>query len=136
MGKYRWKEYEGAALDTDSSKIRVSINRQGRIYMNQRALTAMGDPEVVVLMYDSYHQTIGVKASTLDKRNAFRPKSKSNQVTSRILYAGNFCREFGIKPRGTLVFVRAEVDDEGVLILAMRDTMPSPARKKSVGGSQ
>ena len=85
----------------------------------------MGEPEVVVLMYDSYHQTIGIKASTLDKRNAFRPKKKHRDAGGRVLYAGRFCREFGIKPRGTLAFVSAEVDNEGVLILGMQDTVPA-----------
>ena len=118
-------------MEQDASRIRVTLNRKGQIYMNERAIKAMGDPEVVVLMYDSYHQTIGVKASTLDKRNAFRPKKKTERVGSRILYAANFCREFGIKPKQTLAFVRAEVDIEGVLILAMRDTMAA-GRKKAL----
>ena len=129
MGKYRWKEFEGQPLEQDPGKIRATINRKGQIYINERGLKAMGEPEVVVLMYDSYHQTIGVKASTLDKRNAFRPKKKTDRVGSRILYAANFCREFGIRPKQTLAFVRAEVDIEGVLILAMRDTMPAGRSK-------
>lgn len=129
MGKYKWKEFEGAVLEQDPSRIRVTLNRKGQLYMNERALRAMGDPEVVVLMYDSYHQTIGVKASTLDKRNAFRPKKKTDRVGSRILYAANFCREFGLKPKQTLAFVRAEVDSEGVLILGMRDTMPAGRKR-------
>ncbi|HQU94274.1 MAG TPA: hypothetical protein PLK77_18395 [Pyrinomonadaceae bacterium] len=123
MGKYRWKEYESEPREQDATKIRATINRRGNIYLNERAIKAMGDPEVVVLMYDAYMQTIGVKASTLDKRNAFRPKKKDAKIGGRVLYAANFCREFSIKPRGTMAFVRAEVDNEGVLILAMRDTM-------------
>jgi hypothetical protein len=125
MGRYKWKEYDKEPREQDSNKIRATINRRGTIYLNERAIKAMGEPEVVVLMYDSYHQTIGVKASTIDKRNAFRPKKKDDRVGGKILYAANFCREFSIKPRGTLAFVRAEVDNEGVLILGMRDTMPA-----------
>lgn len=125
MGKYRWKEYEAEPREQNVTKIRATINQRGNIYLNERAIKAMGDPEVVVLMYDSYHQTIGVKASTIDKLNAVRPKIKDGKVGGRILYAANFCREFSIKPRGTMAFVRATVDNEGVLILGMRDTMPA-----------
>lgn len=125
MGKYRWQEFENGPVEQTSDKIYATINQRKCIYLNEQAMKAIGDPEVVVLMYDNYHQTIGVKASTLDKRNAFRPKKKDGKVGGKILYAANFCREFRIKPKGTMAFVRAEVDDEGVLILAMRDTMPA-----------
>lgn len=125
MGKFKWKEYESVPREQDATRIRASINRRGNIYLNERAIKAMGEPDVVVLMYDSYHQTIGVRASTPDKLNALRPKKKDDKVGGRILYAANFCREFSIKLRGTLSFVRAEVDSEGVLILALRDTMPA-----------
>lgn len=124
MGKYRWKEYDAVPRDQDAAKIRATINRRGNIYLNERAMKAIGEPEVVVLMYDTYHQAIGIKASTVDKLNAVRPKKKDGKVGGRILYAANFCREFSIKPRGTMAFVRAEVDNDGVLILGMRDTMP------------
>jgi len=123
MGKFRWQEFERAPAEQNAERIHATINQRGNIYLNERAIKAMGEPEVVVLMYDSYHQTIGVKASTLDKRNAVRPKKKDKRVGGRILYAANFCREFRIKPKATLAFVRAEVDADGVLILGMRDTM-------------
>jgi hypothetical protein len=125
MGKYRWKEFETMPGERTGNKIYATINRRRCIYLNEPAMKAIGDPEVVVLMYDSYHQTIGVKAATLEKRNAFRPKKKDNKIGGRVLYAANFCREFSIKPKDTLAFVRAEVDNEGVLILGMRDTMPA-----------
>lgn len=128
MGKFRWEEFEDGPKEKTSDKIYATINKRRYLYLNERAKQAIGDPEVVVLMYDSYHQTIGVKASTIDKRNAFRPKSKDSRVGGCIIYAANFCRRFNIKPRGTLAFVRAEVDGDGVLILAMRETM-SVARK-------
>ena len=123
MGKYRWKEFEAGPAERTADKIHATINGRGQIYLNECAIKAMGEPEVVVLMYDAYHQTIGVKASTLDRRNAFRPKKKDDRVRGRVLYAANFCREFRIKPKGTMAFVRAEVDSDGVLILGMRDTM-------------
>ena len=125
MGKFKWKEYDAVPREQDATRIRATINRRGNIYLNERAIKAIGEPDVVVLMYDSYHQTIGVRASTPDKLNALRPKKKDSKVGGRILYAANFCREFSIKLRSTLSFVRAEVDNEGVLILGLRDTMPA-----------
>ena len=98
MGKFRWQEFESGPAEQNAERIHATINRRGNIYLNERAIKAMGEPEVVVLMYDSYHQTIGEKASTLDKLNAFRPKKKDKRVGGRILYAANFCREFRIKP--------------------------------------
>ena len=123
MGKYRWKEFETMPGEQTANKIHATINRRRCIYLNEPAMKAIGDPELVVLMYDSYQQTIGVKAATLEKPNAFRPKKKDSKIGGRVLYAAKFCREFSIKPRDTLAFVRAEVDNEGVLILGMRDTM-------------
>ena len=123
MGKFRWEEFEEGPGEKTSDKIHATINKRRYLYLNERAFQAIGDPDAVVLMYDAYHQTIGVKASTIDKRNAFRPKRKDNRVGGCIVYAANFCRRYNIKPKSTLAFVRAEVDSDGVLILAMRETM-------------
>ena len=123
MGKFRWQEFESGPAEQTSDKIYATINRRRCIYLNERVIKAIGEPDLVVLMYDAYHQTIGVKGATPDKRNAFRPKMKDKRVGGRILYAANFCRQFNIKPKSTMAFVRAEVDPDGVLILAMRDTI-------------
>jgi len=123
MGKYKWQEFEAGPIEQTADKIHATINKRGNIYLNERALEAIGGPEVIALMYDAYHETIGVKASTIEKLNAFRLKKKDKRVGGRILYAANFCRHFRIKPRATLAFVRAQVDPDGVLILAMRETI-------------
>lgn len=123
MGKYKWKEFNTTAVGQGRDKIRATINRKGRIYLNRRAATALGEPDHVVLMYDSYHQTIGVRALREEGPNAFRAR-RDERAGGIILYTSNFCREFGIKPKSTLAFVRAEVDSEGVLILSIRDTLP------------
>ena len=65
MGKYRWKEFESGPAENTGNKIYATINRRRCIYLNEPAMKAIGDPELVVLMYDSYHQTIGVKPATL-----------------------------------------------------------------------
>ena len=125
MGRFKWQEFETGPAEQSSDKIYATINQRGNIYLNERAMKEMGEPEVVVLMYDNYHQTIGVKASTIDKRNAFRPKRKDKRVGGRVLYAANFCRHFRIRPKQTLAFVRARVEPDGVLVLGMQDTMPA-----------
>ena len=125
MGRYKWQEFETGPAEKTADKIYATINRRGNIYLNERAMKEMGEPDVVVLMYDSYQQTIGVKATTIDKRNAFRPKWKDKRVGGRVLYAANFCRHFRIRPKQTLAFVRARVEPDGVLVLGMQETMPA-----------
>lgn len=66
----------------------------------------MGEPDAVILFYDRRMQTIGIKRATLSKQNAYRLKLKEAEKTSgRMLYAGNFCRHYNIRPDTTLAFI-------------------------------
>lgn len=117
-----WEEFEPGPVVQNAERIHVTINRRGNLYLNGRAVKAMGEPDAVVLMYDRRKQVIGIKRSPLDRPNAYRLKRKdSDRVGGRMLYAANFCRHHHIKPEETLAFTAAEVDKNGILILSMHE---------------
>ncbi len=125
MGRYRWEEFENGPAEQTGNRIHATINRRGNIYLNERALKEIGGPDMVELLYDRHRQTIGVRASTPDRRNAFKLKNKDKRVGGRVVYAANFCRHFRIRPKDTLAFVRARIEPDGVLVLGMNETMPA-----------
>ena len=122
----QWKEFEHGPVVNHSERIHVTINRRGTVYLNRRAFEAMGEPECVILLYDSRRSTIGISRAPASRRNAFRLKHKDLQGSGgRIVYASNFCRFNHIRPQETLAFTAAEVDKEGVLILDLNEVAPA-----------
>ena len=121
----QWEEFEPGPVEQNTDRIHASINRRGNIYLNRRAFKAIGEPELAVLLYDRRRSTIGITRAPASRRNAYRLKRKnSNGSASRVIYAANFCRHYGIDPEETLAFLAAEVDKNGVLILNLNEVAP------------
>jgi len=117
-----WEHFEHGPVEMQSERIHVTINPRGSLFLNQRAIEALGEPDFVVLMYDRRRSTIGVSPAPSSRQNAFRLKRKERKRNGgRVLYASNFCRFYAISPEETLAFTAAEVDKNGVLVLDLNE---------------
>ena len=119
----RWEVFVPSTQETYSDRLHVSINRRGMMYLNQTTFRRMGEPDRVKLMYDRQQQTIGIKPVRHDDPAALRFFLKDRgRSTGRMLGASTFCRCFGIKHPGTLVFTNPRFAADGTLTLCMIET--------------
>ena len=118
MGR-EWEIYKANSGVPAGRRVHVTMNRRGNFYLNVKALEALGGPETVVLMYDRRALVIGLARASFERACWLRKKD-GDRSGGRVIYAANFCREFGIKPEKTLSFVNAEVDKDGILLLDLQ----------------
>ncbi len=116
-----WEEFEQGPEKNPAEIIHATLNTRGNIFLNRRAIEAIGEPDHVVLMYDRRRSTIGIKSAPSSRQNAYRVKRKEKRNSGRLIYCANFCRFHQIRPDTTLAFTAAEVDKQGILILSMHE---------------
>lgn len=123
---WNWEDFDNRPVITADNTIRVSINTRGYIYFSRGAWAALGEPAAVSLMYDRRRSTIGVRPADPADPKAYRLRRKDRDRTrSRIIAAGNFCRNFGVRPDETLAFTDAALDKSGVLVLDLNEVKPA-----------
>jgi len=119
--KSRWQVYRGLPNRVDTGGPRVTLNHRKVFLLNKSAVEALGTPAKVELRYDEDTRTIGL--APMDPRilSAFPLKGKITQkkYSYRIIHAAPFCKQFGIAPRGTLLFTNIDMDNEGTLLLEL-----------------
>lgn len=71
-------------------------------------------------MYDRRRQVIGVMPAALDREHTYRLRHKHRSSDGRAITARNFCRHYEIRPSETLIFPKAAVNRDGVLILDLQ----------------
>ena len=89
--------------------------------LNQKACEALGSAGAVEMRYDEDTRTIGLAPKDPRQSNVFELKSKVNhkKYSYRVIYAAPYCKQFGIDPRGTLLFTNIDLDNEGTLLLEL-----------------
>jgi hypothetical protein len=115
----QWKEFEvGTARYYGTDRRYVTMSKRGIILINRKTVEDMGKPEGIVMLYDERYQTIGIRPAAAGTKN-FIPLKEKKGVTHRTIYAYQFCRHFKLKPTGTIVFTKPELDHDGVLLLEL-----------------
>ena len=124
--KSRWQVYTGLPNRVGTgNQPRVTLNHRKVFLLNRAACEALGSPAAVELRYDEDTRTIGL--APMDPRilSAFPLKDhKARKYTYRIIHASPFCKQFGITPRGTLLFTNVDMDNEGTLLLELNTAVP------------
>ena len=100
--------------------------------MNLETFKTMNEPEAVVLLYDRDTRTIGVRPSRLDVPNAILVHTRHARY-NKIFRSLKFLVKHGIELKHTVQFATAQLDEQGVLILNLREAvvpthMPRKAR--------
>ena len=116
----KWEKFKGGPLKVSGQEPRVTINRKGLIYMNARMYAAFGRPKAVALYYSREDDAIAVQP-------AYERFAEHFQVVKKqmgwVVHASTFCRHYRIRVPNTERFIRPDLDNEGVLILNLRETV-------------
>ena len=120
MRNLNWENFDEGPVRSTKERIHVTINSQGKIFFNKKALEALGSPDGVALMFDSRQKVIGVRASPYNRRETYLLRKHPNHA-GRKISAMNFCRRFKVRPDGTYAFTTADVNNEGVLVLDLNE---------------
>ena len=97
---------------------RVTMGRDGAMYMNEKAWDALGRPEAIEMMFDKTRRMIGLAAASVDLPEAFPVKPKKG-ASGKIISANAFCTHFLIKMMRTGLFNEIEVDADGIMSLSL-----------------
>lgn len=108
---------EGQADQKTGERLRVTLNKDCRMFFNARAMEALGAPDGVALLFDRRRQIIGVMPSALNRKHAYRLRPQHRGLRSRVITVRNFCRHYEINPSETVAFPDAEVNRDGILVL-------------------
>ena len=105
----------------------ATMDKKGQIYINGNAAKALGDPERFELYYDRATNSIGIKPSNTlskfsQKGSAHGPRGGKRIRAFRLL------RQFQINMDASVRFLRPEIDDDGMLVLDLRQTTPARRR--------
>lgn len=117
--------YNAGPVIKDPERVHVSISKLGHIFLNRRALEAIGEPDAVTLMFDRRRNIIGVMPSALHRPQSFPLKRKDKRTSlGRMVYANNFFRHYSIRPTETFAFLDPKVNKDGILMLDLSDVRP------------
>ena len=121
--KKRWTEFEGRPNRVTKQAPGVTLNHKGVFLLNAKAFAALDEPAAVAFSYDEDERIIGIRPIDARRLNAFPVLRKTNikNPSFRIVNGSPFCKHFGIKVKTTIRFSNVELDNEGVLMLALRD---------------
>jgi hypothetical protein len=119
MGNRIWKIFDGAPNGARSTNgLRVTLAKTRTIYINFVTFEALGRPDAVELMFDDLRNIIGMRATEPVRQNAFPVKLHTTGRLMRIC-ASAFCTQWGIQPKGTVLFQKAAIGEGGVLELPL-----------------
>ncbi len=116
---WQWEEFAEGPGTVD--ELRVTLDRKGTLMIGARAVERLGRPDHVVLLFDRFNSLIGVKPSNRHAPNAYPLIQKING-RHRVVRANRFCRHYGIQFERLRAFVTAKVDENGVLVLDLKET--------------
>ena len=115
----QWEEFDEGP--DQAGDLRVTLSKKGEIMVGARAVARMGKPDWVVLMFDRANSLIALRVSHRHEKNAY-PLVHKMKGRHRIVRANKFCRHYGIQFERTRAFVRARIDERGVLVLDLKET--------------
>ena len=117
----RWEEFQVGPRDV-SAEMHVTLNPKGEIVIGAAAFERFGRPEQAVLLYDLDNKLIGILPANTRAKNAYPLQApKDERQRHRLIRANRFCKHHGITVPATMAFNKAEIDEEGVLVLPLRN---------------
>jgi hypothetical protein len=92
-----------------SQRPRVTLQRNGKMSLNQAAIQALGNPAAVVFLYDARTRSIGLRAATRRLQHAYQV-SKHGTSAATVTVAA-FAKHYGIDLSTTRSY-DAELDED------------------------
>ena len=128
------RNWEECAKDQRASArwgvLYATINPEGHIRLSRVTHEALGSPDSYVLLYDRERDVIGLRPARLAvEKNAYKAIDRGPYGGKRI-NSFKLCQQFGIEIDKTVRFHHCQIDNSGVLILDLRDTVMAKKGKK------
>ena len=117
-----WELCPRGAEESRWQMLYASVNRHGDIVISRRTHETCGAPEAYQLLYDRERDVIGLRPARIDKEKDAYPARPRGRHGGRRIRGHRMMREFGINISSTRVFDRCQLDNQGVLILDLRDS--------------
>src|SRR5437762_1895312 len=115
-----WEKFHGGPTLPSTDRFHVTINRGGKILLNDRTFRELGKPEAVHLFFNRERDQIAVQPTSARAPTAFPVRKRTGRGFH--IYASPFCLHFGIKIDATHSFTQPEIAD-GRLILKLSETV-------------
>jgi len=131
---HRWTEFTEPG-PTHTEELYCSLSQTGRLTLSRKTHEAFGEPLYIVLLYDDYTDSIGLRHAHPGTVNAYRlqPTGGYGAVMTSI---GRFMRKKDLRLDHTCRFPTAHIDDN-VLVLDLHTRVPAHPGgrgKKKKGG--
>jgi hypothetical protein len=125
-----FEKFKGGPNVATQNRMHVTVRPKGEIYFNENTHRIMGRPAAVALHYSRKRDAIAIEPA--DPRDPEHFPVKAQYQGWRVR-AAPFFGNLGMRFENTLQFVRPDVDNDGVLMLELRETVnvTSKKRKKS-----
>lgn len=116
-----WESFDAGPPERPENRIHVTLNRMGTFLLNRNAYRLLGSPEALVFHYSRKREMIAVTSTHRRNTKGFLlvPRRGINWCTQ----ISNFCRHHRIRVDNTIKFAGAEIDDDGMLILDLKNTV-------------
>lgn len=122
--KADWRQLRRGDTSPRAAGYYATMNRWGVIMINKTTHERMDAPEAVHILYDAVNNRIGLKLTSRALRDAYPLAARADRG-GRYLRAFRLLSELGIELPATVEFQKVEIDQDGVLILDLRQTRVS-----------
>ena len=129
-----WREVPRDNVIGQWAALYVTMNRKGFLVMSRLTFQRMGEPKAVILLFDQVNNRIGLKPAQLSTRNAYHI-GPSGSHGGKMVRAYRLMQEFGIVIPETIRFQDPEIDEDGILILDLRNARVSTRGATRIGSS-
>ncbi len=116
----QWEKFRGGPTASSAERIRVTLNREGLIYMNAKAYAAFGRPKAVAIYYNRETDAIALEPAHHRFEENFQVINRQN---GWVIHASPFIVHHRIRIDGTERFIRPEITQEGQMTLNLRETV-------------
>lgn len=128
--KRHWEECPRGEKPSRWEANYITMNPKGEIVLSRFTHQAAGAPESYLLLYDRLNNTIGLNPAGRSTRNAY-PAGRRGKHGGRLINAWRLLQEFRITLNETIRFTKPELDEDGVLLLDLRNATPWAKRRSS-----
>ncbi len=103
----------------------VTLNPVGKLALSRTTHERFGAPAAVLVLYDPMRSLLALRPVRPEEQHAY-PLRKYGTCGGRLIRAYRLLTEFGIKPAETIEFREPKIDNDGQLILDLRNIRVSP----------
>ena len=125
----RWETCPAETKPARWRSLYASINVQGAITITQFTHLTLGAPEAYILLFERARQTIGLKPARAGEKNAY-PAVEFGRHGGRRIRGYRLLHEFGITVFETKRFHQCMLDQSGILILDLQNTVTAVRAKR------